>query len=1505
MSYTLYINQKEKLAEYPLPAVNNRQLAVDITEVCGCMLSLEVYDGIWRIIGSDDVSVISESSVISDGAVIRLMHGGIQFAVMAKEICAEKNNFEKYSLGEKTSIGRAEDNEIVISDDFTGSHHCVISAENGGFCLTDTSRNGTYVNGDRVHGKIVLNFFDTIHITGHRLIFLGGIIAVCSDGCIVSKLPKADISAVVNNEIYEDDSYYSRAPRRIRPLDTETVEIDDPPAKQKMRSQPLIFIIGPSVTMPIPILVSVLVNIVSSSNSERSGFMYLGTALSVILSALIGTCWALAHQLYNKKMLASDEKERVAAYSKYIEDNRKLLKDKQAKNKQIIEESFLPYEELYKAAEGRRLIWNRNIRQSDFLTIRMGSGKVRLPGDIAVSKQRFSMTDDPLAGYPHELHDEYEYIDGCVSLLPLMKYKMIGAAGDEEKLPLIVNNIICQTAALHCYTDVKIAFIGRETDRKKYLWAKWLPHIFIDGGEHRAIGFDEDSRESTISRIAAELRKRQESTDEKKETVFLPHIIFFCTAPELIRNSALSRFMSEQRGLGITFVLVYGETSRLPNECEAVIECSEEFSGFYRLDGEISEENSISFDFVSGEKAELFAKRISGLYVDETGSGAIPSAVDYFEMIGIGRTEHWDLMKHYKSSRPYEGLRAFIGLGSGNVPVILDIHDKKDGPHGLVAGTTGSGKSETLQTFILSIALNYSPENAAFVLIDYKGGGMANIFEGLPHIAGMVTNLSDEENGGLDLSLTRRACSSLRSEIKHRQKIFKEYGVNSIDAYSRLYDSGKASVPMPHLMIISDEFAELKKEQPDFIRELVSISRVGRSLGIHLILATQKPSGVVDDEIQSNSRFRICLRVQDKQDSIGMIARPDAAFLTEAGRAFLQIGNDERFEEFQSGYSGGEYIPSDTAAASADSEAVMINTDGTPAVVHIRGKSAEKKPSEIEAAVSYIISQTEKLAVPHVRTLWNPPLGKEIFPDMLDDTVTEGVTAAYGLSDDLERQTRHTCSIDLESCSNLKICGNSGSGKTTLLKTLILSAAEKYPPTRFNFYVLDFSGRTFKLFRKLPHCGGAVYEDEPHAVQRLFELIRSSISERKKLFEKAGVGSYREYIRSESLPLILLIIDDLKGFFTVYEQYEEPVEKLARECVRYGVQIIVTVNALSDIKYKMRSSFADTICLRMNEKNEYTEVLERRAEFVPVSAAGRGLTPCGGALIEYQAALPVSGNSEAERADRMKEIFGELSKKYKEMPKAKSIPVIPSDASYNELLEEISPDRLPVGYDLNTAQPYSYAFSDFFCMCVSDAEHSGAERFFGCISAYAAKNNVKIKAVRLNGTAEFPLPENAEIYRNRDDIRRLAKELLEEFSKRNRAVTEYKTSGSDMSRDSFMAERFGRLFVIIDDMAAFCDTVHNDSESRAAYDFADYINQGRDHGVHFFGGYCSKKKTYLGISDIFKSENHGIHFGGKVSDQNALVIDIPLAEKLKTTEPHIGICVGADRIVNVYVPDMN
>ena len=286
------------------------------------------------------------------------------------------------------------------------------------------------------------------------------------------------------------------------------------------------------------------------------------------------------------------------------------------------------------------------------------------------------------------------------------------------------------------------------------------------------------------------------------------------------------------------------------------------------------------------------------------------------------------IQERWRKNRTYNSMRVLIGEKAGNADCYLDIHEKYHGPHGLIAGTTGSGKSETLQTYILSLAVNFSPDDIAFFLIDFKGGGMANLFSDLPHLAGQISNLSGNQ--------VHRAMISIKSENKRRQRIFGEYGVNNINSYTRLYKNQEASLPIPHLFIIIDEFAELKREEPEFMRELISVAQVGRSLGVHLILATQKPSGTVDDNIWSNSKFRLCLRVQDRQDSNDMLHKPDAAFITQAGRCYLQVGNDEIYQLFQSGYSGAPY--EGELGTVKENAAVLMTNTGRAAVVGSKKK---------------------------------------------------------------------------------------------------------------------------------------------------------------------------------------------------------------------------------------------------------------------------------------------------------------------------------------------------------------------------------------------------------------------------------------------------------------------------------------------------------------------------------------------------------------------------------------
>ena len=412
------------------------------------------------------------------------------------------------------------------------------------------------------------------------------------------------------------------------------------------------------------------------------------------------------------------------------------------------------------------------------------------------------------------------------------------------------------------------------------------------------------------------LRIRRESENIQTR----PYYILFILNKELLEGELIAKYIGNDSGqLGLSTVVVSEHYEELPNDCEFIIENNVEFSGIYATTDEQTIKTEVVFDQIDDESLMKFAKRLANIEVNETEKGGeIPNAISFFEMYDISKPQELNAGERWRKSKRQESMRALIGVKSGGAPCYLDVHEKYHGPHGLVAGTTGSGKSETLQTFLLSLAINYSPDDIGFFIIDYKGGGMANLFDGLPHMIGAISNLSGNQ--------VKRAMVSIKAENRRRQRLFSDYGVNNINAYTMLYKNGDVKEPIPHMFIIIDEFAELKREEEGFMKELVSVAQVGRSLGVHLILATQEPAGTVDDNIWSNSKFRLCLRVQDKQDSVDMLHRADAAYLTQAGRGFLQVGNDELFELFQSGYSGAVY--DETLSGKNLTVAQMIDATG-------------------------------------------------------------------------------------------------------------------------------------------------------------------------------------------------------------------------------------------------------------------------------------------------------------------------------------------------------------------------------------------------------------------------------------------------------------------------------------------------------------------------------------------------------------------------------------------------
>lgn len=832
-------------------------------------------------------------------------------------ICFEQEDpfcaYHKYSLSEvnQIAVGREADNDIRYENGFVGRHHCVITFENGKAVLHDESKNGTYLNYRRVYGSTVLKYGDSIRIMRLNIIFLGNMLAVDScDNLTVSlrELEAEEIGKMAADPVTGGAKkiLFHRSPRNLRKLITEPVEIEAPPTPPEKQDIPLAMVIGPAMTMSIPMLLSAGFSIwASRSGGSYSGtFMYMGI-VTAVASAIIAVIWALVNVRFTARQRRQAENRRFESYSEYLLHMKDKLEQASRKNAEALNERYLSAERCCQLNEESPLLWNRNIFHEDFLSIRLGIGEVPFQAPIVIPKERFTMINDSLADKPQLLQDNFSILHDVPVTVDLKKNRLVGIAGGESRRNAmsIAKAMIAQIAASNCYTDVKLAVVYDERndiDRGSWDFALWLPHVWSADKKIRYIATNRSEMGDVFHALTQTLRMRSED-ESKGDAVYKPYFILFIADPKLLDGEAISHYIFDRDGnLGMSAILLAERFEDLPNDCECIIRCDEAFSGIYNTREGVESGTSIAFDSVSDEEMDRFARTLGRIEVVESeADGEIPNSLTFFDMFSVNSPEELNAAERWRHSDVTASMKALIGFRNGNNPCYLDIHERYHGPHGLVAGTTGSGKSETLQTYILSLAVNYSPEDVGFFIIDYKGGGMANLFDGLPHMIGSISNLSGNQ--------VQRAMVSIQSENRRRQRIFAEYGVNNINGYSALYKSGDAAEPVPHLFIIIDEFAELKREEADFMKELVSVAQVGRSLGVHLILSTQRPSGTVDENIWANSKFRLCLRVQDRQDSMDMLHRPEAAYLTQAGRCYLQVGNDEIFELFQSGWSGADY----------------------------------------------------------------------------------------------------------------------------------------------------------------------------------------------------------------------------------------------------------------------------------------------------------------------------------------------------------------------------------------------------------------------------------------------------------------------------------------------------------------------------------------------------------------------------------------------------------------------
>ncbi|ORO91701.1 type VII secretion protein EssC [Streptococcus mitis] len=1133
---------------------------------------------------------------------------------------------------------------------------------------------------------------------------------------------------------YEDYPDYHRSPRIIYRGSEDKILINPPGQEPAKPSDELLKLIVPPLTM---VGVTVLITLVQPRG------IYILATVGMSITTMI---FSIRGFIKNRKKYKADKKERIDLYRLYLKDKVKELTRLEREQKEGMHYHFPTILELTDLVESyNHRIYEKTPLQFDFLYYRLGLGKIPTSYDLKYGQQERSGKKDALEEEGYALYSRHKKIPD-MPIPANLSHGPVGYIGPRNLVLEQLQLLVMQLATFHSYHDVQFITILPEEEKEQWSWMRWLPHAKLQELNVRGFVYNQRTRDqvlNSLNQILKLRRSQKEEASHKESTLFHPHYVVLVTDEKLILDHIIMEFFTEDpTELGCSLIFVEDVMSSLSENIQTVINIKDRNTGQLVMEEGVLKETDFRLDhFPTDYDKERIARTLAPLNHLQNLKSSIPDSVTFMEMYGAETFEDLQVSSRWKKNAPYKSLAVPIGLRGQDDLVQLNLHEKAHGPHGLIAGTTGSGKSETIQSYILSLAVNFHPHDVAFLLIDYKGGGMANLFKNLPHLLGTITNLDGVQS--------MRALASINAEIHRRERLFGEFEVNHINQYQKKFKNGEATEPLPHLFIISDEFAELKVNQPDFIKKLVSIARVGRSLGVHLILATQKPSGVVDDQIWSNSRFKIALKVADRSDSNEMLHTPDAAEITQTGRAYLQVGNNEVYELFQSAWSGADYQPEKDDMGIEDHTIYLINELGQYEILNEDLSGLEdadeikEVPTELDAIVHNIHLLCEEQEIPPVPQPWLPPLKERIALEELEEVQPaiawaqeKSLSILLGMADIPQAQKQEAVSINLAKDGHVLLYGSPGTGKTTFLQSAGMDLARKFSPKDLTMYLMDFGTNGLAPLSKLPQVADTMLLDQTEKISKFVRIMEKELNRRKKLLADYGVGTLELYRQAsgQEEPAIVILLDSYEAFKE--EAYEAELFKLlvriSREGLSIGVHLLMTAGRQSNLRAQLYSNFKHQLSLPQNEASEVRTIVGS----TPLAMTMEDIK--GRALMKreevdvIQLALPVSGDNENQVLNNLRQKVASLQEAWTgQRPSA--IPMVPEELMVEEFLklpsvqEAIENGQIPIGLELEMVGSVNISLSKFKHM----AYVSNAEDAFDNITHHLLRTILKMPKIHM------------------------------------------------------------------------------------------------------------------------------------------------------------------------------
>lgn len=1394
------------------------------------------------------------------------------------------------------SIGRSEQNDICFDNKVVSARHALLSNRSGRWYLQDgNSTNGTFVNEKRI-SKTELSIGDTIFIMGLKIIIGKNFIAINNpDGKVrvkgkLQSFINQTVLPVDEDEEYElaEREYFYRSPRFKRDVVTAKFKIDSPPTSPIADEMPWLLVMGSSMAMGMMSLV-MLGSAIATKNVTSmimGGSMLLGTLLLPTIT-----------KRYERKRKRKKEALRQKKYKEYLDRVAAKIDEECQQQSDILNENIVSIDDCEARIKNvSRNLWERSMGQNDFLKVRVGKGDGPLDAELSYQERRFSIDDDNLQEELYSLCEQQKTLHNIPIAYSLFENYISGVIGDRRRVIEFAKGMIVQLSALYSYDEVKFVFLYDPEERDDFEFVKWLPHVWSDDNNFRFIATNATETKEVSAHLENVIAVRSEINESEMENVTPYYIIFSMSKQLAARAEMIKLILAKKENIHMSVISFYDELKNLPKECSMVVELSGDNGRLFDKDDISGQSIAFTPDIYPMSDLLELSIQLSNISLDTmAGSFMLPKMITFLELFGVGKVEHLNSLTRWKENDPTKSLEAAVGIDTLGETFKLDLHEKFHGPHGLVAGMTGSGKSEFIITYILSLAVNYHPNEVAFILIDYKGGGMAKSFENLPHTAGIITNL--------DGAAIKRSLVSIESELKRRQAIFgeasKKVGVSNIDIYKyqKLYREGSVTEPLQHLFIISDEFAELKTQQPEFMTQLVSAARIGRSLGVHLILATQKPSGVVDDQIWSNSKFRVCLKVQERADSMDMLKRPDAAELKDTGRFYLQVGYNELFELGQSAWAGAPYYPSDKVQKEKDNSVVVIDTNGHPireAKIDRRRSKFSNAKKQLDVITEYLRGIADEEGI-KIRPLWLEPIPAVILLDEIKkkyNTHTERyvLDPVIGEYDDPAHQRQCVLRLPISEEGNVVVYGSAGSGKTSFLNAMLFSMISEHTPDELNIYILDFASETLRAFSKAPHVGDVILAYEAEKISNLFKMLQEELERRKKLFADYG-GDYASYINASGnkLPNIVVAINNYAAFSETYSEKEDMVLYLSREGTKYGIYFVLTALGTNGIRFRLLQNFKQLFVLQLNDESDYSSVVGKTDGLYPSKFKGRGLIKKE-EIFEFQ----IASLTKDDMPFRF--IQSECRKLADNWTgaTARKIPILPERVSVDFLKEYVNPNKalwLPIGVEKNSLNVHYYPFgSNYLNMIMSsDGDHK----------AFMADLVKLISSQTTLAGVVFDLPKNLTEGAGRLKLVNSAKDCEQEVAKLFELVLYRNNTYKTALENGSECEPFEETVVLINSLAQLKGALSGDANEKLSL----ILEKGSaDYKINIIIGEQVKAISSYGFEKWFKSNvssADGIWVGSGITEQYQMKASKTTAEMHEDITSDFGYSLIKGRAVKI------